>query len=124
LLPLIIFAYKFVIPPERQRAMAAELPKWVSTDSFDIEARAPITNPSKDQMRLMMQSLLAERFGLALHFETRAMPVLALVVANRARRGQQLIPHSDGPPCPDTASPEYVPQDIPGVFPQNCETYG
>ena len=35
-------------------------------DPFDIEARAA-GNPTKDQMRLMMQSLLADRFRLRVH---------------------------------------------------------
>ncbi len=40
------------------------VPDWVRNDRYDIEARTaePAT---KDQMRLMMQSLLAERFKLA-----------------------------------------------------------
>src|ERR1700761_7030345 len=57
-LPLVLcvaFAYK-IMPGE----VGGELPKSFP-DTFDIEARAP-GNPTKDQMRLMMQSLLAERF--------------------------------------------------------------
>jgi uncharacterized protein (TIGR03435 family) len=36
------------------------LPAWVYSERFDIEARAP-GSPTKDHMRLMMQSLLADR---------------------------------------------------------------
>ena len=39
------------------RATIEGLPSWVSVERFDIEARA-VGSPSKDQMRLMMQSLL------------------------------------------------------------------
>ena len=37
-----------------------DLPAWVYNDRFDIEARAQ-GNPTKDQTRLMMPSLLADR---------------------------------------------------------------
>jgi uncharacterized protein (TIGR03435 family) len=39
-------------------------------------------------MRLMMQSLLAERFGFVAHFENRDMPVFALTLIKQAQRGQ------------------------------------
>jgi uncharacterized protein (TIGR03435 family) len=51
-------------------ALATLMPKWANTDRYDIEARAQ-GNPAKDQFRLMMQALLADRFKLAIHYETR-----------------------------------------------------
>jgi uncharacterized protein (TIGR03435 family) len=93
--------------------MLARLPKWVSSDSFTVQARAE-GNPTKDQMRLMMQSLLAERFQLAVHFETRQVPVFALALLKPRKTGPKLRPHADGPPC-DAASPE--------VFPPVCDVY-
>jgi hypothetical protein len=68
------FAYKWMPTSEQGQELVASLPKWVNTDYFVIEARAP-GNPTKDQMRLMMQSLLAERFHLTMHYETRPSPV-------------------------------------------------
>jgi hypothetical protein len=41
----------------------------VSANFYDIDARAD-GNPTKEQMRVMMQSLLADRFKLKVHFET------------------------------------------------------
>jgi hypothetical protein len=35
------FAYKYLIP-EQAQAIQGRLPKWVATDAFDIQARAPI----------------------------------------------------------------------------------
>jgi len=75
-----------------------QLPKWATAERFDIEARAE-GNPTKDQYRLMMQSLLADRFKLAIHFETRQTPVLELVVVRPGKTGPQLRPHLDDPPC-------------------------
>jgi uncharacterized protein (TIGR03435 family) len=74
------------------------MPKWVTMERFDIEARAH-GNPTKDQMRLMMQALLSDRFKLAIHTETRQLPVFALVLAKPGKFGPQLRPHLDDPPC-------------------------
>ena len=62
---LIAFAYKLSFG--QQNALKSQLPKWALAERFDIEARAPISNPTKDQFRLMMQSLLADRFKLMVH---------------------------------------------------------
>src|SRR5579884_1780205 len=96
--------------PEQMRAMTAHLPKWVTADGFDIEARAPNSNVTKDQMRLMMQSFLAERFRLAAHFETPTLPVLALILAKPGKPGPNLLPHDKGPPCnlPATTGKDYT----------------
>lgn len=63
--------------------MPAQLPKWARNQSWLIEAKAD-GNPTKDQMRLMMQSLLAHRFKLRVHFETREGAVLAGARQTRA----------------------------------------
>ena len=56
-------------------------PPWVRTDRYAIEAQAagPAT---PDQIRGMLQSLLAERFDLALRRQTRTLPVYELVPAS------------------------------------------
>ena len=71
-------------------------------------------------MRLMMQSLLAERFHLAAHFETQTVPAFALLLARPGRPGPELRPHEKGPPCDSAGGNQ--PQDK-DVFPQVCETY-
>jgi uncharacterized protein (TIGR03435 family) len=72
-----VFAYKVALSPDQRREILGRLPGWAGAEAYEIEARAPMANPTKDQMRLMMQSLLAERFRLALHFEKEFTPVLA-----------------------------------------------
>ena len=69
------FAYK--LTPTQFSEIVDQLPKWALTNRYDIEARAS-GNPTKDQYRLMMQSLLAGRLKLAFHYQTKRMPVLAL----------------------------------------------
>jgi uncharacterized protein (TIGR03435 family) len=54
-------------------------PNWVDTDRFDIEAQAEKPS-SLEEFHLMTRTLLAERFHLKFHFETKEMPLYALVV--------------------------------------------
>jgi uncharacterized protein (TIGR03435 family) len=115
----ISFAYKLA----QQHSMLSHLPKWASTERFEIRARAA-GNPTKDQMRLMMQSLLADRFKLAIHFETQELPVLVLTLIKPGKPGPRLRRHADGPACnvpvPLPASPttaEFA------VFPPTCNLY-
>jgi uncharacterized protein (TIGR03435 family) len=58
-------------------------PRWLNDDSvcFDIEAKGP-AGSSQAQVRLMLQALLVERFKLAVHRETRTLPVYELVSAS------------------------------------------
>jgi uncharacterized protein (TIGR03435 family) len=65
-------------------------PAWIDTDRFDVDAVA--ANPlDRPQAERMLRSLLAERFKLVVHMETRQLPVLALTVARRDRAlGPQL----------------------------------
>ena len=55
-------------------------PEWIDVDKYEITAKT-VPGASGAQFSTMLQSLLAERFGLALHHETRELPVYALVVA-------------------------------------------
>jgi bla regulator protein blaR1 len=97
----ITFAYK--LGSDQAQTMMAHLPKWARTDSVEIVAKAP-GDPAKDQMRLMMQSLLAERFHLAAHYETTDIPVFALTPIKPGKWGPNLIRHADGPSC-DASTP-------------------
>ena len=89
-------------------AATSHLPKWADTDYFEIQARGP-ANATKDQMRLMMQSLLAERFQLAVHFETHEISVLAVALIKPGKPGPGLSPHDQGPPCHAPSSPNLFP---------------
>lgn len=63
-------------------------PKWLDSDRFDIVAKTP-PDTSIETLRLMLQSLLAERFKLAIHREDKVMPTYELVVA---KGGSKLQP--------------------------------
>jgi uncharacterized protein (TIGR03435 family) len=64
-------------------------PSWIDTDRFDINARAAGDVPGT-AFPPMMQRMLAERFQLAVHHETREMPVYALVPRVAGQLGPKL----------------------------------
>src|SRR5215471_8601854 len=74
-------------------------PGWLSTDRYEIDARAGAA-VSRDQLSLMLQSLLQDRFRLKTHREIKELPVFALV---SDRGGFKLPPPRDGV-CVDSAA--------------------
>jgi uncharacterized protein (TIGR03435 family) len=56
-------------------------PPWLTTDYFDIAAKAERESATEADMNEMLKSLLAERFGLRVHVETRQAPVHTLTVS-------------------------------------------
>lgn len=56
-----------------------EAPPWLDDQRFDIAAKVP-AGTTKQQFQQMLQGLLAERFGLVEHRETKDLPIYALVV--------------------------------------------
>jgi uncharacterized protein (TIGR03435 family) len=121
LMQYMVFAYK--LTPDQVVSVQSQLPKWATTERFDIQARAS-GNPTKDQFRLMMQALLADRFKLAVHYETRQLSVFALVLDKPGKLGPQFQPHPADSPC--SAAPP-APASVPGAvatvaggFPESC----
>jgi uncharacterized protein (TIGR03435 family) len=55
-------------------------PNWMDTAGWDIDARFP-AGASHSQFPQMIQAMLADRFGLVHHRETRVLPVYELTVA-------------------------------------------
>lgn len=63
-------------------------PDWLNSEIYDIAATMP-PGTSTDQVLLMMQRLLADRFQLVLHHETREVPMYALVVGKGGLKIQE-----------------------------------
>jgi uncharacterized protein (TIGR03435 family) len=57
-----------------------EAPSWLESVQFDIVAAVP-QGATREQTKLMLQNLLADRFQLKLHHSTKEFPVYMLVVA-------------------------------------------
>jgi uncharacterized protein (TIGR03435 family) len=88
-------------------------PKWLDSTKFDIQAKMDdsaadrLRTLPRDQRKLetqaMFQQLLADRFKLAVHWETRELPVYALIVA---RKGPNLQPAKEPAEGPNISSNE------------------
>jgi uncharacterized protein (TIGR03435 family) len=63
-------------------------PNWIDREAFEINAKASAPVSAKE-LWPMLQTLLAERFALAMHRETRQLPVYSLVVAKSGSKLQQ-----------------------------------
>ena len=114
----IAFAYK--LTGSQMAGLRHELPKWALVNRYDIEGRAS-GNPTKDQYRLMMQSLLKSRFRLAVHYENRNTPVLALELAKAGKLGPKLREHPADLPCPTTVTEAAKQNPInPDGYPATC----
>jgi uncharacterized protein (TIGR03435 family) len=114
LMAYVAFAYK--ITNNQFSSVNSQMPEWAHSDRYDIEARSEDHNATKDQVRLMMQSLLADRFKLAIRTEIRQVPVLALVLSKPGKTGPQLRSHP-----PNDASCSTAPSEVEaGMFPTSC----
>jgi uncharacterized protein (TIGR03435 family) len=95
-------------------------PDWLASSRFDIQARPaadfrpqpPCTaaNCPESPVQLMMQTLLADRFQLKIHRETRELPVYELTVAKNALKLKQVDP----PSLPTSGDPPTLPLPAPG----------
>lgn len=61
-------------------------PAWMSSAAFDIVAKSDDPNVKGEQVREMLRSLLAERFKLKFHKETRELPIYALLVGKNGHK--------------------------------------
>jgi uncharacterized protein (TIGR03435 family) len=55
-------------------------PDWLQNERYDVSVKVP-AGATKEQVRVMWQNLLAERFGLMLHHDPREFRVDELVIA-------------------------------------------
>jgi uncharacterized protein (TIGR03435 family) len=69
-------------------------PDWMAGARFDIQAKLP-AGATRDQVSDMLQSLLADRFHLRMHHESRQLPVYALIVAKGGLKMKESEPGSE-----------------------------
>lgn len=89
-------------------SLILNLPKWAEADHFDIQAKvlsedaSYLQHMTRAQRREIYQRLIAERFGVQAHIETRTSPIYELV---QSGRGPQLV---ENPPPPPSDKPEAI----------------
>jgi uncharacterized protein (TIGR03435 family) len=90
-------------------------PSWLGSERYDITAKVP-PGTTKEQFRLMLQNLLAERFQVSLHHETKELPMYALVVA---KGGVKMKESVDAPAPPtDDGGPKAMQPGYGGPMPK------
>jgi uncharacterized protein (TIGR03435 family) len=85
-------------------------PKWLDSDRYNIEAKPEVPldvpgpgNEGDHRLRLMVQAMLADRFKLKLHRETKEVSVYLLVIGrNGPRLKQTREPADQGPHIQDS----------------------
>jgi uncharacterized protein (TIGR03435 family) len=87
-------------------------PTWLESDRFDVIAKAPPAT-APETTKLMLQTLLADRFKLAVHMDTRPMPAFVLSVG----KGKPKLKESEEPSNTGCQFQPRNPQ--PGVPPSN-----
>ena len=69
---------------------------WLDSEMYELDAKA--ASPSNEtQLRQMLQTLLADRFKLVMHRESREMQVLVMIVAKNGLKAPEL---KEGDPVP------------------------
>jgi uncharacterized protein (TIGR03435 family) len=70
-------------------------PDWLDSEKFDVTATFP-PETSRDRVRKMLQTLLADRFRLKTHRESRTLKAYALVAGKQEPRLKPSITAGDG----------------------------
>jgi uncharacterized protein (TIGR03435 family) len=87
-------------------------PTWLDTDRFDVIAKAP-ANTTPESLRLMLQALLADRFQLVVHRDTRPFPEYVLT----AGKHPQLKASTGGGESSCQPAPQSAQSTTPGTIP-------
>lgn len=78
------------------RPYQVEAPAWVDSSLFDVVATIP-AGATRDDVKRMLQNLLAERFQLTVHQSTKDMPIYALVVVKGGPLLKETVGNSGAP---------------------------
>jgi uncharacterized protein (TIGR03435 family) len=79
-------------------------PDWLDSERYDIVAKVP-TGATKEQVNVMWQNLLAERFGLVVHHESKEFQVDELVVAKGGHKLKESAEDAGPAPSPQAFPP-------------------
>lgn len=90
-------------------------PAWMDTGNFEINAKVP-AGATRAEINVMLQHLLASRFGLAVHRETRDVPAFALTVGKSGPKFKESLAGTE-PAAPPTRPLSAEPTDGAGAAP-------
>jgi uncharacterized protein (TIGR03435 family) len=76
-------------------------PEWLNTERYDVTARIP-EGATREQFKLMLQNLLADRFHLALHHETKDFQAYELLLDKSGSKLKESVEDSGTPREPSS----------------------
>lgn len=122
---------KEIIAGAYQRVFGQELeivggPDWIGSKRFDVAAKTLQERPTAAQLKEMEQTLLAERFGLRVHWDSKEADIFALVLSRKdGRLGPKITRLPDEKCQPDPDEPETPGgPEIPGPCEINFHSQG
>ena len=107
-----LIAFAWELDPDDEEELAGA-PKWLDVDRFDIQAKVAGDAPaiveanarhiSREDIRMMLQALLADRFKLETHMEDRPVSTYTLVAVNPKLKKADPLSRTR---CPEAPSPD------------------
>jgi uncharacterized protein (TIGR03435 family) len=82
-------------------------PAWIDAERYEIVAKIS-TGATRPQVSLMLQALLAERFGLAVHRETREVAIYVLVAGKGGPKLKASDPNATAAEADTPFSPKFT----------------
>jgi uncharacterized protein (TIGR03435 family) len=90
-------------------------PSWLEYDRFDLVALVP-PNTTPDAQKLMLQTLLADRFKLAVRRDTKPAAGHVLVAGKGKHKLKEAADSTAAPGCQTQSVPPPPPSGVPGQF--------
>jgi len=110
-----------------EQTLLSGLPDWTASNAFDIQATIPEGTPAYTQQQLvngeapqlqrMIQNMLADRFNLVLHRDTKEVPIYNLVIV---KLGKIKLSEDQTPPPPLVPPTGPPPPGEPMPFPRGA----
>ncbi len=95
---LMLISYSYHMQMSESLETFRKQPDWVRNRIYTVTFRAE-GEPTRDQVREMMRTMLADRFGLKIHEYTREGTVNKLVLSKPGVLGPNIKPHPEGASC-------------------------
>lgn len=115
-----MIAYAYRMQMSEFSFTLSKQPDWVKTRSYTVNFRAE-GEPTRDQVREMMRTMLADRFGLQVHEFTREGSTNRIVLSKPGVLGANIKPHPEGAKCSTQESASVGTAPDPSASPMaNC----